>query len=175
MNPGIVPIGFLIGHWVGRGHGRYPTIDPFDYDEDVVLWQVGKPFVGYRQRTKLAATGLPSHAEDGFWRVAAPADGASADPGPGGTGGPIGIEASIAHPTGLAEILVGTLTGQRIEVATSTVACTPTAKEVLGVERVIEVDGDELTYEVRMAAVGQAMQFHLHGEMRRVDDVPQGG
>ncbi len=164
MNPGIEPIGFLVGHWVGRGHGTYPTIDPFDYEEDVVLWQVGKPFVGYRQRTKLLATGMPAHAEDGFWRVVPP----TADDATDET---VGIEATIAHPTGLTEVLVGTLTGQgipRIEVATIAVARTPTAKEVTAVERTIEVDGDELTYEVRMAAVGQPLQFHLRGEMRRV-------
>ena len=70
---------------------------------------------------------------------------------------------------GIAEILVGEVTGSAIRVATTTVARTPSAKEVVAVERrfVLE-DDDTLSYEVHMASVGQPMQLHLAATLRRV-------
>ena len=165
-SPSIAPLSFLLGRWRGRGRGVFPTIDSFEYDEDVELWHLGKPFIAYNQRTTLAGTGLPSHSESGFWRLA------PLDPPSNGGGevvdGPRVVEATIAHPSGICEVLVGTLVGQTISVATTQVARTPTAKEVLAVERTLTVDDDELTYEISMAAMGQQMQLHLRGEMRRV-------
>jgi hypothetical protein len=166
INPSIEPLAFLVGRWRGRGRGVYPTIDSFEYEEDVEFWHIGKPFLGYHQRTRLAGTGLPSHSESGFWRllpVETTGNGADPDESRGR-----GIEATIAHPTGICEVLAGALVGQRIDVATTTVALSPTAKEVTEVERSIVVDGDELTYQLHMAAVGQQLQLHLEGEMRRV-------
>lgn len=158
LHPDVEPLRAVVGTWAGTGEGRYPTIDAFVYLEDVELWSSAKPFVGYQQRTRHPGTGAPMHAESGFVRVV----------GPAGDDGALPLEAVIAHPTGLAEILAGSFRGTRIDLATVEVARTPTAKEVVGVERTIEVVGDELTYEVRMAAVGQPLQFHLAATLHRV-------
>jgi len=154
----LVPIRAFLGTWRGEGAGVYPTIEPFRYREEVQFWHAGKPFLGYQQRTRLVATGAPSHAESGFWR-------AVAGPDPGGA---TPIEAVIAHPSGISELLVGTATDGRMHVAAGTVVRTPTAKEVTAVERTMTVVGDELTYEVHMAAVGQPLQLHLAGTLHRV-------
>ena len=131
----------LLGAWTGDGRGEYPTIDAFAYHEEISFGHVG----GRR----------PLHAEAGYLRI--PAAGR--------------IELVLAHPTGITEVAAGTVADDggmlRIELATSTVARTATAKEVDAVERSIGVDGDELTYEVRMAAVGQPMQHHLAAGLRR--------
>jgi len=81
----------------------------------------------------------------------------------------VAIEAVIAHPTGLSEVLVGSAADGRIQVATTTVMRTPSAKEVTEVTRSMTVAGDELTYEVHMAAVGQPLQHHLAATLHRVD------
>jgi hypothetical protein len=155
LHPDLEALAPLLGTWAGRGEGKYPTIDPFEYLEEVVFAHVGKPFLAYTQKTKAIADGRPLHAETGYLRV----------PQPGH------VELVLAHPNGITEIEVGnySLTGDRIDVELSTTAIglTPTAKEVTALGRSLRVDGDELSYSVRMGAMGQPLQDHLAAVLRR--------
>lgn len=151
LPPALEPLAFLLGEWVGEGEGEYPTIEGFGYHEEIRFWHVGKPFLAYTQRTRHAEDGRPLHAEMGYLRPV----------------GADGVELALAHPTGITEVSSGTVIGTRVDLATTTVGRTPTAKEVAAVERTIEVDGDRLTYTLRMAAVGQPLQHHLSASLRR--------
>ena len=77
----------------------------------------------------------------------------------------------LAHPSGITEIEVGTysVTGNLIEIelATTNIGLTPTAKEVTALGRSFRIDGDELSYSVQMGAVGQPLQHHLAAVLRR--------
>ncbi len=155
LHPDLAALAPLLGTWAGQGAGKYPTIQPFEYFEEVTFAHVGKPFLAYAQKTKAVADGKPLHAETGYLRV----------PQPGH------IELVLAHPSGITEIEVGTysVTGDRIEMQMSTTAIgrTPTAKEVTGLGRSFRIDGDELSYSVQMGAVGQPLQDHLAAVLRR--------
>ncbi|OBH91149.1 peroxynitrite isomerase [Mycobacterium sp. E2989] len=155
LHPDIAALAPLLGTWAGQGSGEYPTIQPFDYLEEVVFSHVGKPFLAYAQRTKAVADGKPLHAEVGYLRASQPGQ----------------VELVLAHPSGITEIEVGTLTVSdgviEIELSTTDVGLTPTAKEVTALGRTIRVDGDELSYSVRMGAVGQPLQHHLSAALRR--------
>ena len=155
LHPDLVALAPLLGTWAGQGEGNYPTIQPFEYLEEVVFSHVGKPFLAYVQKTKAVADGKPLHAETGYLRV----------PQPGR------VELVLAHPSGITEIEVGTysVTGDRIEVELSTTAIgiTPTAKEVSALGRSLRIDGDELSYTVRMGAMGQPLQDHLAAVLHR--------
>ena len=113
---------------------------------------VGKPFLAYSQRSSHATEHRPLHSETGYLR---PLDGGA-------------LELVLVHPTGIVELAEGTVRGGEISLRTVRVDRTATAKEVTAVERDIRVEGDVLRYQVRMAAVGQAMTHHLSGELRRV-------
>jgi hypothetical protein len=152
LHPELEPLAGLLGTWRGEGAGEYPTISPFRYDEEVRFWHVGKPFLAYVQRTWSLEDGRPLHAESGYWRAK-----------PGGV-----VEVVLAHPTGIVEVLEGRLDGGRVELASTTVATTGTAKEVTALRRRFELDGDTLAYTVAMAAVGQPLQHHLAATLRRV-------
>jgi hypothetical protein len=145
----------LLGTWAGRGSGKYPTIEPFDYLEEAVFSHVGKPFLVYGQKTAAATDGKPLHAETGYLRV----------PEPGR------VELVLAHSSGITEIEVGTYTTDRatieLEMTASTIGLTPTAKEVSALGRQFRVDGDELSYSLQMGAVGQALQHHLAAVLHR--------
>ncbi|OBH87306.1 peroxynitrite isomerase [Mycobacterium scrofulaceum] len=155
LHPDLAALAPLLGTWAGQGAGEYPTIEPFDYLEEVVFSHVGKPFLAYGQKTKAVADGKPLHAETGYLRVPAPGR----------------VELVLAHPSGITEIEVGTYAVTDdvidIELSTTDVGLTPTAKEVTALGRSLRVDGDELSYSVRMGAVGQPLQHHLAAVLRR--------
>lgn len=198
LHPAVEHLAPLLGTWRGGGRGDYPTIEPFEYTEEVTIGHVGKPFLAYGQRTK-GVDGAPLHAESGYLR-------------PAGHGG---LELLIVHPSGIAEVLVGEVTDTHFGLvimlragaghpagpndrartgagdapaaeapthgadatraagtrsgAGGHVILAPTAKRVDATERRISVDGGTMRYEVHMAAVGEPMTPHLEATLHRAD------
>jgi hypothetical protein len=117
-----------------------------------VFSHVGKPFVAYTQRTTHATEHRPLHSESGYLRAVA--EGL--------------LEFVLVQPSGIIEISEGTVDGGEIRLLTVRVDRTATAKDVSAVERRINVYGDILRYEVRMAAMGEPLTHHLSAELHRV-------
>ena len=151
LHADIEHLSWLLGTWTGTGSGEYPTIESFQYNEEISFGHVGKPFLAYTQKTRDAVTGLPLHAEAGYIR-------------------PVGqdrVEFLVVQPSGISESYEGTVDGTAISLESVSVTTTATAKDVTAVRRVISVDTDTMTlsYTMAMAAVGQELQHHLAGEL----------
>ena len=155
LHPNLVPLHALLGTWTGTGAGEYPTIESFGYAEEITFWHVGKPFFAYQQKTKALDDGRPLHAEAGYLRVPAPGR----------------VELVLAHPTGVTEIEEGSYSVfddvATIEVVATTVGLTTSAKDVTALSRSFRIDGDTLTYTLRLGAVGQPLRHHLAATLHR--------
>ncbi|MFE2998534.1 peroxynitrite isomerase [Nocardia sp. NPDC059246] len=154
-HPDIAHLAPLLGTWRGRGRGEYPTIEPFEYLEEVHFGHVGRPFLTYRQRTRAADGSRPMHSETGYLRAISPDR----------------IELILAHPTGITEICEGSLVTEdgelRLELDSTSIGLSSTAKSVTALGRTITVAGDTLEYSLRMAAVEQPLTHHLAATMQR--------
>jgi THAP4-like, heme-binding beta-barrel domain len=155
-HPLLAPVRFLLGRWEGAGVVGYPTIESVNFGQEIEFSHNGKPFLIYSSRTWLldenGQIGRPLSLETGYWRMQ-----------PEGQ-----LEVMLAHPTGIAEIYLGEVTGTKIEMATDVVVRTSTAKEVTAGHRLYGLIGADLGYAYDMAAVGQPLQPHASAQLKRV-------
>jgi uncharacterized protein YndB with AHSA1/START domain len=151
----LAPLRGLVGTFAGDGAGEYPTIEPFTYREQVTFGHVGKPFLAYTQRTAHPATGSPMHAEAGYLRLV-----------PDGR-----LELVLAHPTGITEVEEGSIEVEgdtvTLELATTHVGTTATAKDVRALRRTFTLSGDTLRYELAMAHADTPLTHHLAAVLHR--------
>jgi THAP4-like, heme-binding beta-barrel domain len=152
----------FIGIWRGRGSGEYPTIESFDYAQEIRISHDGRPFLAYEARTWLVtAEGepiRPSHREVGWWRGVVDADGAPTNE----------VEALFVSPTGIMENYLGLVEGVKLQMATSEVLRTATAKEVKAGQRLYGIVDRALLYAFEMESVGQPLTPHLAARLARI-------
>jgi hypothetical protein len=155
LHPLCGPVAWLLGTWRGNGHGDYPTIDRFQFGQELIFTHDGRPFFHYFSRswiTDEAGEKVRDAAlETGFLRCQE--DGK--------------VEFLLSHNTGFVETYYGTAEGGKLELATDAVVRTETAKEYVGGTRLYgNVEGD-LLYAFDMAAMGQPLQPHLWARLQR--------
>jgi len=163
----LAPLQWLIGRWIGVGTGQYPTIEDFRFGQEVSFHTDGRPFLTYLSQSWLLDDEgnrvRPLAIESGFWR-----------PKPDNR-----CEVTMAHPTGFAEIWLGSIevtgivnaqiTGARAELRTDAVVRTESAKEYSAGHRLYGLVDGKLLWTFDMAAVGQPMQNHLSASLSPAD------
>lgn len=156
LHPDLEALAVLVGTWRGRGHGDYPTIEAFDYLEEVTFGHVGKPFLSYGQRTRSATTDAPLHTEAGYLR-----------PGQG----PGTVELVLAQPTGITEVHTGTLTHEDgrtvLDLRCDAPGLTPTARPVTVVARRLRISDDTLDYDLWMGHDQTPETHHLTATLQK--------
>jgi hypothetical protein len=161
LHPDMGPVVWMLGTWQGNGHGAYPTIESFEYGQELIFAQDGRPFFHYMARSWIIdpETGekiRDAAIETGFLRCKQDANGVGA------------VEFVMTHNTGIVEIWVGTAEGGKLEIVTDAVGRTETAQPYTAGKRLYgNVEGD-LLYAFDMAAMGQPLQSHLWARLQRV-------
>jgi len=155
LHPDCGPVAWMLGTWGGNGHGDYPTIEKFEFGQELIFTHDGRPFLHYFSRSwivdeqgeKVREAAL----ETGFLRCR-----------PEGR-----VELLLTHHTGFVEIYYGTAGGAKLDVTTDAVARTESAKEYTAGKRLYgNVEGD-LLYAFDMAAMGQPLQPHIWARLQR--------
>ena len=155
LHPNVAPFAWLLGTWEGGGDGAYPTIEPFQFRQQVIFQQDGRPFMHYMATAWLVDENgdkiRDAAQETGFLRCLE-----------GGS-----VEWLLTHNTGFLELWHGKVDGAKLEVTTDAVLRTETAKEVTGGHRLYGLVEGDLWFAYDMAAAGQALQPHLWGKLVR--------
>jgi len=160
LHPALAALRDYVGLWRGRGRGGYPTIEDFDYAQEIRLSHDGRPFLAYESRAWLldaqSRPVRPAGRESGWWRPVV------RDNGPTGE-----LEVLLTTPSGIMELHLGRVDGHKVELATDAVMRTATAKEVNAGRRLYGIVDGALLYAQELAAVGQPMAPHLSARLTR--------
>lgn len=162
LHPALRKLLPYIGLWRGRGRGGFPTIEDFDYAQEIRITHDGRPFLYYEARSWLldeqSKPIQPANREVGWWRPVLTEDGTGTDE----------LEVLLTNPTGVMELYLGKVTGTQVEMVTDAVMRTSTAKEVNAGHRLFGIVEGALLYAQEMAAMGQPMSPHLSARLIRV-------
>ncbi len=146
----------MLGTWHGNGHGDYPTIERFEFGQELIFTHDGRPFLHYLSRAWIVDSDgekvRNAAMESGFLRCR-----------PDGE-----MEFLLTHQTGFVEVWAGHAEGGKLDLHTDAVARTASAKEYTAGKRLYgNVEGD-LLYAFDMAAMGHELQPHLWARLQRV-------
>jgi THAP4-like, heme-binding beta-barrel domain len=148
------------GVWKGKGHGEYPTMDGFEYSEQLTFSQAGKVMM-MEMRTWLEPLHKPMHCEAGIWRLL-----------PNGN-----TELVLSHATGMQEISTGQYDENKRTLTTETlnISRTKSAKQpaVTAVKREYSFESDHvLKYKIYMSTTTTPeMTLHLTASLQRQIDM----
>jgi len=157
IHPDCARLAWLIGRWAGNGHGEYEGIEDFQFGQELIFQQDGRPFIHYMGRAWiLDAQGnhvREAAQETGFLR-----------PQPDGS-----LEWVLSHNTGIVEIWYGEIHPEqpRFEVVTDAVVRTATATAYTAGKRLYGYVNGDLLYAFDMAANGKELQPHTHAQLTR--------
>ncbi|HET6152380.1 MAG TPA: FABP family protein [Marmoricola sp.] len=157
IHPQCARLAWILGTWAGNGHGEYEGIEDFEFGQEILFQQDGRPFIHVMSRSWIV------DAEGSHVREAAQETG-FIRPQEDGT-----LEVVMTHNTGFVEIWHGELDpdAPRFEIVTDAVARTASAKEYAGGKRLYGYVNGDLLYAFDMAAMGHELQPHTHAQLVR--------
>jgi hypothetical protein len=162
LHPALLSLLPFIGFWRGRGQGGYPSVEDFDFAQEITISHDGRPFLAYESRAWIlddeSKPVRPVNREVGWWRPVTDDQGRATDD----------MEATMCTPTGIMELYLGKVTGTRLEMEADAIVRSPTAKEVTAGHRLFGIVEGALLYAQEIAAEGRSLEPHLSARLIRV-------
>ncbi|KAM7104821.1 peroxynitrite isomerase THAP4 isoform 1-T1 [Molossus nigricans] len=158
MNPVVEPLSWMLGTWLSDppGAGTFPTLQPFQYLEEVHISHVGQPMLNFSFNAFHPDTRKPMHRECGFIRLEPDTN---------------KVAFVSAQNTGIVEVEEGEVNGQELCIASHSIARISFAKEphVEQITRKFRLNSEgKLEQTVSMATTTQPMTQHLHITYKKV-------
>ncbi|KAM8919556.1 peroxynitrite isomerase THAP4 isoform 2-T2 [Lycaon pictus] len=158
MNPVVEPLSWMLGTWLSDppGAGTFPTLQPFQYLEEVCISHVGQPVLNFSFNAFHPDTRKPMHRECGFIRLKPDTN---------------KVAFVSAQNTGIVEVEEGEVNGQELCITSHSIARISFAKEphVEQITRKFRLNSEgKLEQTVSMATTTQPMTQHLHITYKRV-------
>ncbi|KAM5271063.1 LOW QUALITY PROTEIN: peroxynitrite isomerase THAP4 [Hipposideros larvatus] len=158
MNPVVEPLSWMLGTWLSDppGAGTFPTLQPFQYLEEVHISHVGQPMLNFSFNAFHPDTRKPMHRECGFIRLEPDTN---------------KVAFVSAQNTGIVEVEEGEVNGQELCIASHSIARISFAKEphVEQITRKFRLNSEgKLEQTVSMATTTQPMTQHLHVTYKKV-------
>lgn len=151
LNPGLVPLAFLLGDWEGVGVFDFPGEEKANFGQEVSFSHDGRDFLEYTSHTwALDAEGnklRPIESESGFWRVDENRE----------------VEVVMVRDQGIVEIWYGELADQKpqIDLVTDAVARTASAGPYNGGKRLYGYVKSDLMWVGEVHPRGPAARVHV--------------
>ncbi|XP_022287823.2 peroxynitrite isomerase THAP4-like [Crassostrea virginica] len=155
LHEAIKPLSWLLGKWTGQGKGIYPTIEDFDYLEELEFSNVGQPMLQFSFYSVNKETKKPLHREVGFLRIKP---------------GTSQVACISSHNNGVSEIAEGTVNGQTIELESRTLGRMSFGKDpqTKKLKRSLTLEGDTLHQVLYMETNTVPMTEHLRATYKKV-------
>ncbi|XP_059249920.1 peroxynitrite isomerase THAP4 isoform X2 [Mustela nigripes] len=158
MNPVVEPLSWMLGTWLSDppGAGTFPTLQPFQYLEEVYISHVGQPVLNFSFNAFHPDTRKPMHRECGFIRLKPDTN---------------KVAFVSAQNTGIVEVEEGEVNGQELCITSHSIARISFAKEphVEQITRKFRLNSEgKLEQTVSMATTTQPMTQHLHITYKKV-------
>ncbi|XP_031224362.1 THAP domain-containing protein 4 isoform X1 [Mastomys coucha] len=158
LNPVVEPLSWMLGTWLSDppGVGTFPTLQPFQYVEEVHISHVGQPMLNFSFNSFHPETHKPMHRECGFIRLKPDTN---------------KVAFISAQNTGIVEVEEGEVNGQELCVSSHSISRISFAKEphVEQITRKFRLNSEgKLEQTVSMATTTQPMTQHLHITYKKV-------
>ncbi|MEV6729885.1 MULTISPECIES: FABP family protein [unclassified Streptomyces] len=158
LNPGLVPLAFLLGTWEGAGVFDFPGEEKCNFGQEVVFSHDGRDFLEYTSHSwVLDAEGnkvRPLESESGYWRIDDTRK----------------VEIVMVRDQGVCEIWYGELADQKpqIDLATDAVARTAAARPHSGGKRLYGYVKSDLMWVGEKATPDVELRPYMSAQLKKV-------
>ena len=158
LNPGLVPLAFLLGTWEGAGVSDFPGAEKCNFGQSVTFSHDGRDFLEYHSHSWVLDTDgnkvRPLESESGYWRIDKDRK----------------VEIVMVRDQGVVEVWYGELADQKpqIDIVTDAVARTEASGPYSGGKRLYGYVKSDLMWVGEKATPEVPLRPYMSAHLKKV-------